>query len=72
MTDERMKPPETEVADGQGDGVCCPKCGCRHTRVVYVRHLEKRTMRRRECRNCGRRFLTYETTPGGGPDDEKS
>jgi transcriptional regulator NrdR family protein len=42
-------------------GLECRHCGCRHLRVVYTRPAwGGRIMRRRECRNCGRRMTTWE------------
>jgi transcriptional regulator NrdR family protein len=41
-------------------GISCPACGCCDLRVVYVRQRMGRTMRRRECRHCGRRVVTWE------------
>ncbi|MBU0638326.1 MAG: hypothetical protein KKB50_05630 [Planctomycetes bacterium] len=42
-------------------GLRCPNCHCRHFYVVYTRpKVNGRTMRRRECRHCGRRIVTYE------------
>lgn len=46
-------------------GLECPRCGCRHFFVIYVRAVrDNRVMRRRECRNCGHRITTYESTTG--------
>lgn len=46
---------------GSDRGLVCPKCGCRHFRVIYTRPVRGgKIMRRRECRNCGRRLTTYE------------
>jgi hypothetical protein len=46
-------------------GLECRHCGCKHFRVVYTRPTwGGRIMRRRECRNCGRRMTTWEK-PGG-------
>jgi len=42
-------------------GLVCPRCGCRHFRVVYTRPAYGgRVARRRECRHCGRRITTIE------------
>ena len=42
-------------------GLVCPKCECRHFRVVYTRATPRgRIIRRRECRHCGRRITTSE------------
>jgi len=52
-----MNRPEPETQRG----IVCPKCGCRHFHVVYIRPVTpNRIRRRRECRHCGRRITTYE------------
>jgi len=52
-----------EQADWRG--LECPRCGCRHLRVLYTRRAwGGRILRRRECRHCGRRMTTYETLAG--------
>ena len=46
-------------------GLECPTCGCGHFRVLYTRRaLGGRLLRRRECRYCGRRMTTYESSAG--------
>lgn len=46
-------------------GLVCRQCGCRHFRVLYTRRAAGgRILRRRECRNCGRRVTTRETAYG--------
>ncbi len=46
-------------------GIECPRCGCCHFRVLYTRRAwGGRLLRRRECRHCGRRITTYETSTG--------
>jgi transcriptional regulator NrdR family protein len=46
-------------------GICCPKCGCRH---FYTTHTEPmadgRIRRRKVCRHCGRKLVTFEQTIG--------
>ncbi len=45
-------------------GLACPACGCHHLLVLRTRpHTGGRVMRQRECRNCGRRLITYESLP---------
>jgi len=49
----------------QGDadqrGLICRRCGCGHFRVIYTRPaLGGRIVRRRECRHCGKRLITWE------------
>ncbi len=38
----------------------CPYCGHNNSRVVDTRDLGRMIRRRRECRECGKRFTTYE------------
>ena len=46
-------------------GIECPRCGCRHFRVLYTRRAcGGRLLRRRECRHCERRITTYEKSVG--------
>lgn len=47
-------------------GVRCPDCGCGHAPVYYTRQATGGVTRRsRECRHCGRRFITSEQRVGG-------
>ena len=57
---------ETAKAEKKADyGLRCRACGCRHFRVVYTRPTwGNRIMRRRECRNCGKRLTTWEEAGG--------
>jgi transcriptional regulator NrdR family protein len=42
-------------------GLECRQCGCRHFFVIYTRRaVGGRLLRRRECRNCGKRITTSE------------
>ncbi len=46
-------------------GLRCRHCGCKHFLVVYTRPaLGRALVRRRECRNCGKRMTTWERTIG--------
>jgi transcriptional regulator NrdR family protein len=46
-------------------GLVCSQCGCRHFEVVYTRQASgERIIRRRACRNCGRRISTVERRSG--------
>jgi transcriptional regulator NrdR family protein len=46
-------------------GLECPRCGCKHFHVIYTRPTDHgRIRRRRECRHCGRRITTYESSLG--------
>lgn len=42
-------------------GIVCPKCGCSHFYVIYTRPRGDKIMRRKECRNCGKKITTYES-----------
>jgi transcriptional regulator NrdR family protein len=56
-----MKDLPSTTAGQAPRGLECPRCGCRHFRVVYTRAAQGgRIMRRRECRHCGRRITTSE------------
>ena len=46
----------------EATGLVCRACGCRHFRVIYLKRMPGSLMRRRECRNCGKRITTRETT----------
>lgn len=41
-------------------GLACRKCGCRHFYVIYTRPKKDGIMRRKQCRHCGRRTVTWE------------
>ena len=56
---EPVQKPEAERG-----GLSCPACGCRHFRVIYTRRGRGLLLRRRECRNCGRRVTSYERIVG--------
>ena len=46
-------------------GLVCRVCGCRQFYVMYTRARRGgRIMRRRECRNCGKRVTTWERATG--------
>lgn len=52
---------EPAVDDAEPRGLTCPRCGCRHLHVLYVRSaILGRKLRRRECRHCGKRFTSTE------------
>jgi transcriptional regulator NrdR family protein len=52
---------DTQTCKGEKLGLICRGCGCQHFRVVYVKHRPGGdVIRRRECRNCGRRANTRE------------
>lgn len=54
-----VRPARPVLSEKQG--LECPGCGCCDLRVIYTRKtFGGRLMRRRECRNCGRRVMTFE------------
>lgn len=45
-------------------GIACPRCGCCHLRTTHTEPLPSGRIRRRKvCRHCGRRMVTYELPP---------
>lgn len=51
-------------------GIECRHCGCRHFYVIYTRRAAGgRLVRRRECRNCGKRMTTVEQELSDGASD---
>ena len=57
MTRQRVDYPRNE-------GLECRDCGCRDFHVLETRRTDGAILRRRECRHCGRRVTTRETTIG--------
>jgi len=51
--------------ESESRGISCPACGCRH---FYTTHTEPlrggRVRRRKVCRYCGRKIVTYESPSG--------
>jgi len=46
-------------------GISCPRCGCRHFHTTHTEPLrDGRVRRRKVCRYCGRRIVTYEVPSG--------
>lgn len=46
---------------GDERGIPCPRCGCRHFYTTHTEPLrDGRIRRRKTCRHCGRRIVTYE------------
>lgn len=42
-------------------GIACPRCGCRHFFTTHTEPLrDGRIRRRKECRHCGRKIVTFE------------
>jgi hypothetical protein len=55
-----LPPPAARQPEDRG--LECRECGCRDLRVVYTRPMSNRKILRcRECRHCGRRISTTES-----------
>jgi transcriptional regulator NrdR family protein len=45
-------------------GIRCPRCGCRHFYTTHTEPLRDGRIRRRKvCRHCGRKVVTFEAVP---------
>ncbi|MCX7670277.1 MAG: hypothetical protein N2439_09420 [Anaerolineae bacterium] len=45
-------------------GIACPRCGCRHFKTTHTEPLRDGRIRRRKvCRHCGRKIVTFEAPP---------
>lgn len=54
-------PAPIAAAPSDDDRLRCPRCECPHLCVLEKRgSVGNRARRRRECRNCGHRFTTFE------------
>lgn len=50
-------------ADGEAaGGIPCRECGCRHSWVTRTEKIGATVRRTRRCRNCGRVFVTVESS----------
>jgi len=50
---------ENDVSEQRG--IVCPRCGCAHYEVCNTEPLKTNSIRRRRiCRNCGKKIVTYE------------
>ena len=50
-------------------GIECPKCGCRHFHTTHTEPLRDGRIRRRKvCRHCNRKIVTFESPPGPLPN----
>ncbi len=44
-------------------GIRCPRCGCRHFKTSHTEPLRDGRIRRRKvCRHCGHKVVTFEQT----------
>ena len=51
----------SDTTKKQDYGLECRRCGCRHFYVIYTRRaFGGKLVRRRQCRNCGKRMTTME------------
>lgn len=61
MSSNGSQPPATAREDSQPRGIECRNCGCRHFEVTHTEPLACGMIRRRRtCRHCGRKLVTYE------------
>jgi transcriptional regulator NrdR family protein len=45
-------------------GIRCPRCACRHFKTTHTEPLRDGRIRRRKvCRHCGRKIVTFEASP---------
>ncbi len=65
-----MTKPRTRRSES---GICCPACGCRHFKTTHTEPLrDGRIRRRKACRHCGRRVVTFEALPSAtAPPDRQ-
>ncbi|GAB6188214.1 hypothetical protein [Thermopirellula anaerolimosa] len=62
---ESSEAPSPKSQTGAPRGIACPRCGCCHFRTTHTEPLPSGRIRRRKvCRHCGRRMVTYEIPPG--------
>jgi transcriptional regulator NrdR family protein len=51
--------------DSNSRGIRCPHCGCGHFYTTHTEPLpDRRIRRRKQCRHCGRRIVTFEAEFG--------
>jgi transcriptional regulator NrdR family protein len=54
-------------------GIACPQCGCRHFDTTHTEPLRDGRIRRRKvCRYCGRKVLTFESKQTAIPPNVKT
>ena len=51
---------EGEEGEETPERIICPKCGCAHFRVAWVRYRRRGKVRALNCRACGRRVTSVE------------
>jgi len=55
------------ISGAEPRGLVCPQCGYLRFEVVYTRaSIDRKIVRRRACRRCGRRITTWERLIGHG------
>ena len=62
MARNRRRSYEDAMLGETADGIPCAECGCRHSYVIRTERIAATVRRTRQCRNCGRRFFTSETS----------
>lgn len=65
MSEAANELPVDNQIPGEPKGMQCRKCGCTDCRVTHTERLRNGTVRRRRsCRHCDCRFVTYESANG--------
>ncbi len=64
MNEFPQVPSPTPQAPKPERGIACPRCGCCHFRTTHTEPLPSGRIRRRKvCRHCGKKVVTYEIPP---------
>jgi hypothetical protein len=62
---DKNKPPELTTGvkkEEEPRGLQCRVCGCQHLEVTHTERLRNGTIRRRRiCRHCGAKYVSYES-----------
>jgi transcriptional regulator NrdR family protein len=60
-----MNRKKVPLPNEQVRGIRCPLCGCREWKTTHTEPTGNGRIRRRKtCRHCGRKIVTFEVTPG--------
>ena len=59
------EPRKPRKISGSDAGLVCPRCECRHFETTHTERLaDGRIRRRRTCRRCAHKIVTYEARTG--------
>ncbi len=60
--------PSSQSTEQKRLGIRCPRCECCHFYTTHTEPLaDGRIRRRKVCRHCGHKMVTYESTPSRNP-----